>query len=72
MSNRVCGECRFHKFFCLKNLDFMGITIEEWYCDNWYSKRSGQITQYNDTCEEWAEEGADDDGRRTDKETEQA
>ena len=50
----------------------MGITIEEWYCDNWYSKRSGQITQYNDTCEEWAEEGADDDGRRTDKETEQA
>ena len=56
MSNRVCGECRFHKYFALKNLDFMGITIEEWYCDNWYSKRSGQITQYNDTCEEWAEE----------------
>ena len=56
MSNRVCGECRFHKYFALKNLDFIGVTIEEWYCDNWYSKRSGQITQYNDTCEEWAEE----------------
>lgn len=56
MSNRVCGECQFHKYFALKSLDFMGITIEEWYCDNWHSKRSGQITQYNDTCDEWAEE----------------
>ena len=54
MSSRVCGECRYHKYLCLRNLSFMGITVEEWYCDNWYSKRSGQITEYNDTCDEWA------------------
>ena len=56
MSSRVCGECRYHKYLCLRNLSFMGITVEEWYCDNWYSKRSGQITEYNDTCDEWAEQ----------------
>ena len=56
MSSRVCGECRYHKYLCLRNLSFMGITVEEWYCDNWYSKRSGQITEYNDTCDEWEEQ----------------
>ena len=61
MSNHVCGECRFHKYYALRNLDFLGITIEEWYCDNLDSRRSGQITQYNDTCERWAKEGADDE-----------
>lgn len=56
MSSRVCGECRYHKYLCLRDLSFMGITVEEWYCDNLDSRRSGQITEYNDTCDEWAEQ----------------
>lgn len=52
----LCGECKYHKYFCLRSLDFMGITIEEWYCDNRYSKKSGQITNYTDTCDKWEKE----------------
>ena len=57
---KECGNCKYHKFFAF-HVGAWFQTDERWACTSWYSKRSGQITDAHDTCEEWEEKGADDE-----------
>lgn len=46
--DKICGNCRFHKFIPLSN---------EWECSCEASEYYPFVTGYSDKCEDWEEKG---------------
>lgn len=53
----ICGECKYHKYICNRNYDFMGYSKEEWICNNKEADAYSLMTDYNDGCEDFEQKG---------------